>query len=54
MELDRSVNEGVKSVVLANSNVVTRIVLGATLANDDVAGDTLLTTINLNAKSLSC
>ena len=37
-ELDGSVNKGVKGVVLAHTDVEARIVHGAPLADDDVAG----------------
>ncbi|SEV80244.1 hypothetical protein SAMN04487850_0048 [Prevotella aff. ruminicola Tc2-24] len=54
VELNSSINESVKRIVLTNSYVVTGVVLGTALANNDVACETLLTTEDLDAKSLSC
>ena len=54
MELNRSVDECIQRVVLTDSYVVARVVLGAALANDDVAGYALLTAENLDAQSLGC
>ena len=54
MEVNGTIYESVESVVLTNGNVVTRIVLSTTLANDNVTSNTLLTTEDLDAKSLSC
>lgn len=48
VEVYHTVNESIQGVVLADTHVLTRVVLGAALANDDVAGDTLLTTPDLN------
>ena len=53
VELNCSVNECVKRIVLTNSYVVTGVVLGTTLANNNVTCDALLTTEDLDAKSLS-
>ena len=53
VEVDRSVNQRVQRVVLTNSHVVTWVVLGATLANDDVTSHALLTAEDLDAQSLS-
>jgi len=41
-------------VVLANSDVVAGIVLGAALANDDGAGRSGLTTKDFHTQSLGC
>ncbi len=54
MEIDGTVNQSIERIVLANGNAIARVVLGATLANDDVAGYTLLATPDLHAKSLGC
>ena len=54
VELNRSVNKCIQRVVLTNSHVVTRVVLRAALANNDVACNALLTTKDLHAESLSC
>ena len=54
VEVNRSVNKCIKRVVLADSHVVTRVVLRAALANDDVTSQALLTAEDLNAESLSC
>ena len=48
VEVYHTVNESIQGVVLADTHVLTRVVLGAALANDDVAGDTLLATPDLN------
>ena len=53
-EVDGSVDQSEERVVLTDAHVVTRVVLGSALANDDVAGEALLATPNLYAKSLSC
>ena len=53
-EIHRAIDERKQRVVFADADVQTRIVLRAALANDDVAGDALLATENLDAKSLSC
>lgn len=49
VEVHHAVGQSIQSVVLALSNVLTGIVLVTTLANDDVAGNDLLTTPNLYA-----
>ena len=54
VEIHHAVNKCIQCIVLANTYVLTRIVLCATLANDDVAGNNLLTTPNLNTESLCC
>ena len=48
MEVHYTVNKCIECVVLANTYVLTGIVLRTTLANDDVAGSNTLTTPNLN------
>ena len=52
VEIHNAVNESVQGVVLADTHILTRVVLCATLANDDVGGDNLLSTPNLNTSSL--
>ena len=52
-ELYRSVNESIKRVVFAHTNVSSGIVTCAALTDDDIACDALLATENLNTKSLS-
>ena len=54
MEVYCSINERIQRVVLTDGNVVTRIVLSTTLANNNVTSYALLTTEDLDAKSLSC
>ena len=54
VELNSSVNKCIQRIVLTQSHVVACVVLRATLANDDVTSNNLLTSENLNAKSLSC
>ena len=54
VELNSSVDECVKRIVLTDSYVVAGIVLCATLANDDVTSNALLTAENLDTQSLSC
>ena len=48
VEVHYTVNKCVESVVLANTYVLTRIVLRTTLANNHVAGSNTLTTPDLN------
>ena len=47
-ELNSTIYKSVQSVVLTLGYVQTRIVTGTALANDDVAGDALFSTENLN------
>ena len=54
VEVYGTVNESVEGIVLALSDTSTWEVLVATLAHDDVACYNLLTTENLNTKSLCC
>ncbi len=49
VELHHAVDEGVESVVLTHADVLAGIMDGTALADDDIAGDALLTTENLNA-----
>ena len=48
-EVYDSVSKSIKSIILTDTYIQTRIVLCTALANDDVACDNLLTTPNLNA-----
>ena len=41
-----------QGVVFAASNILAGMEVGATLANDNVAGDNVLTTVTLHTKSL--
>ena len=52
VEVHRSVNQGKEGVVLANGDAIARIVMGATLTDDDVASLYFLTTPDFHAKSL--
>lgn len=49
VEVNHAVYQCVESVILTDTYVISRVVSCTTLANDDVAGDNLLTTPNLNA-----
>lgn len=49
VEINHTVNQRVKRIVLAYTNVLSRVVLRAALANNNVAGDTLLAAPDLNA-----
>ena len=48
-ELHCTVAEGVEGMIFTHTYVLAGVVDGATLTNDDVAGDALLTTKYLNA-----
>lgn len=48
-EVYDSVCKSVKSIILTDTYIQTWVVLCATLTNDDVTSDNLLTTPNLNA-----
>ena len=48
VEVHHTVYEGVEGVVLADTYILTWVVLRATLANDDVAGNHTLATPNLH------
>ena len=54
VEFHCTVNESIERIVFTDGNILTGIVLCATLANDDVACQTLLTTPDFHAESLSC
>ena len=54
VEIHRAVNQSKERVVLTNSYAITGIVMGAALANNNVAGLHLLATPDLHAKSLGC
>jgi len=49
VELDDAVDKSEESVVLTHTNVLTGVVGGTALANDDVAGDAFLTTKDFDA-----
>ena len=48
VEVHNTVNESIESIVFADTYVLSGIVLGAALANDDVAGYALLATPDLH------
>ena len=50
-ELHRAVDQREQGVILAHADVVARVELGTTLANDDVASLDQLTAVALDAKS---
>mgnify|MGYP003300071590 CR=1 FL=1 len=54
LEADGAIDESVESVILAHAHVVTGMVDGASLTNDDVAGLAGLATKNLHAQALAC
>ena len=49
MEFDHAVDEGEEGVILAHADILARVVGGAALTDDDVAGDALLTTKDFHA-----
>lgn len=53
MELDHTVDEGEEGMIAADADILTGVVGGATLADDDVAGDALLATEDFDAKSFA-
>ena len=53
-ELHDAITLGVEGVVLAHTNVLARVVLGAALTDDDVASDGCLSTENFHSESLTC
>ena len=53
-ELNDAVALGIEGVVLAHTDVLARVVLGAALTHDDVACDGCLSTENLHSESLAC
>ncbi len=52
-ELDGTVYQCEQRVILTDTHVLTRVVNGASLANDDVAGLSELTTEKLHTESLA-
>ena len=53
LELDGTVNQSEQGVILADTNVDTGMDVGASLANQNVAGQNKLTVSALNAQTLS-
>jgi hypothetical protein len=53
VELHHAIDKSKEGMILAHAYILAGIVGGATLADDDVAGDALLTTKYLNAKSFA-
>jgi hypothetical protein len=49
VEFHHAVDEGIERVVTTHANILAGVVGGAALTDNDVAGDALLTTKNLNA-----
>ena len=49
LKLNGTVAEGIQSMIFAHSDVLARIVDSATLADDDVTGDAMLTAEDFNA-----
>ena len=49
VELHCAVDERIQRVILANTDILAGVVLGAALAHDDVSGDTFLSAPDLNA-----
>jgi hypothetical protein len=49
VELNDTVDKRKEGVVLTHANILAGVVGGTTLANDDVAGDALLTTKDFHA-----
>ena len=49
VELDHAVDEGEEGMIATDADVLAGIVGGATLTDDDVAGDALLTTEEFDA-----
>lgn len=49
VEFHHSVHEGVERMVFAHTDVLSGVVDGATLTDDDVTGDTMLTAKDFNA-----
>lgn len=52
VEVNHAIGQCVERVILSLRYILSRVMPVATLANDDVAGDNLLATPNLYAKSL--
>ena len=53
LELNGTVAEGKQRMVFAHTDVVARIVDSATLADDDVTGDAMLTAKNFNTQAFA-
>ena len=53
LESDDTVDEGEQGVILAHSDVLTRIVDGSPLTDEDVAGFAILTTEQFDAQTLA-
>jgi hypothetical protein len=53
LELDGAVNQRIECVVATHAHVLTRAMDGATLAADDVASLSELTTINFHAQTFA-
>lgn len=51
-ELDGTLAQSEQGVVLAAADVLAGVEVGATLTNDDVAGDNMLAAVTLHAKAL--
>ncbi len=49
MELDDTVNQSIESVILTHTHVLAGVMSRATLANDDIAGNALLTAKDFDA-----
>lgn len=49
LELDSAITEGVERVVLAHTHVLTGVVDGTALTDDDVTGDAMLTAKDFHA-----
>ena len=52
MEVDNAVDKCIERIILANAHVLTGIVLGATLAYNNVTGSHSLTTPDFHTESL--
>ena len=53
LELNDAVAQGIEGVVFTHADILARVVLRATLTDDDVASDGCLSTENLNSESLA-
>jgi hypothetical protein len=53
LESYRAILEGKQGVILANANVITRMMLGAALTNENVACFGELSAVNLYSQSLA-
>lgn len=52
-EYNHTVGKCKQGVILANAHILARVMLGAALTYNDVAGNHLLTAINLDAQSFA-